>query len=109
MLDKYLLKYDGIESAVGNLTIDIEGDLFEFEPIPGYDGPLPFFLKSPNSPLSTSEKLKMWVLDRAPEPEYELIDMLIEKAGLKEYDAYGFFKYNGGKFNTDKFYVEVMA
>ena len=55
-----------------------------------------------------TENIKMWVMDRVPEPQYKFIDTLIEKAGLKEYDVYSFFKYNKGAFNHDRFYVEEI-
>ena len=71
-----------------------------------YDGDVPWFIRfAKDSVLPMNEMVKMWVLERAPESHNEFIDSLIKKAGLYEYDAYGFFKYNKGHFITDKFYV----
>ena len=105
MSDTYLLKYEGIEIPVGVLTIDINKDNFAFEADPLYKGPLPAFLLYSNDLAPTEESIKMWVMGRAPEPHYEFIDALVDKAGLDKYDAYGFFKFNQGRFITDRFYT----
>ena len=105
MSDVYLLKHEGIEVPVGVLRIDIEKDNFAFEADPHYNGPLPAFLLYSNGLMPIEESIKMWVMERAPEPHNEFIDALVEKAGLDKYDAYGFFKFNQGKFITDKFYA----
>ena len=49
------------------------------------------------------------MLERAPEPNYEWIDRLLDQVGIKEYDPYAFFKYNKGRFITDDFYVEPIT
>ena len=49
--------------------------------------------------------VREWVSGRAPEPNYEFIDALMERVGIKEYDPLAFVAYNGGRFNTDKFYL----
>jgi len=108
MLDRYILKHEGYPESIGELLIDYEEDSYDFMKNRNYKGPLPFFLQFEDSLLSTSEKIKMWVLSRSPEQEYEFIDALIEKAGLEAYDPYGFFKYNNGKFIPDRFYVELI-
>jgi hypothetical protein len=101
--------YEGEDEPVGVLGVDIDGDVFEFDVNENYTGALPFFLRYPDMPMEMGERVKMWVLDRAPDVDYEFIDALIEKVGLKTYDAYGFFKYNGGKFIRDRFYVLPYA
>jgi len=107
MLDRYYLRYRGYEEPVGVLEINIEEDIFSFTKNDKYTGDLPAFLFY-ETDIPMNENIKMWVMDRAPEPQYAFIDTLIEKAGLKEYDAYGFFKYNKGVFIYDKFYVEEI-
>ena len=109
MLDKYLVRCENVEEAVGTLYVDIEQDYFDFDTNTKYNGPKPAFLAYPDAPMPLREQVKMWVLERAPEPHYEFIDVLIEKAGLTEYDAYGFFKYNKGQFIIDKFYVQALS
>ena len=91
---------------VGILEIDIESDIFNFILNKEYNGDVPWFIRFANDAvISMNEMVKMWVLERAPESHNEFIDSLIDKAGLDEYDAYGFFKYNKGHFIIDKFYV----
>ena len=106
MSDKYLLRHKSTDIPVGNLDVDIENDNFSFVLDSGYEGPLPSFLMYPPKTMSYSDSIRMWVMNRSPEPHYEFIDQAIKKAGLTEYDAYGFFKYNNGAFITDDFYVE---
>ena len=108
MLDKYLLLCEDLPEPLGILSVDIENDFFDFESNPKYIGDLPAFLAFPNAPMPMKEKIKRWVLGRAPDTNYVMIETLIKKAGLKEYDAYGFFKYNNGEFITDRFYVEPI-
>ena len=108
MLDQYYLRFKGVDEPVGVLEIDIEEDFFNFLENDKYTGDLPAFLYY-ETDIPMNENIKMWVIDRAPEPHYEFIDTLIKKAGLKEYDAYGFFKYNKGAFNYDRFYVEEIS
>ena len=108
MPDKYWLHCEEYSEAVGELLIDFDNDNFSFEMNNNYTGPLPFFLTDSDAPMPVDEQIKLWVTERAPEPNYTFIDALIEKAGLSEYDAYGFFKYNSGKFITDKFYVRKL-
>jgi len=89
------------------LEINISDDFFGFTKNESYTGPLPAFLYY-EAVIPMNENIKMWVLERAPEPQYLFIDALIEKAGLQKYDAYGFFRYNKGAFIQDKFYVEEV-
>ena len=88
--------------------VDIKNDLFKFSLNKEYDGPLPFFVICPLVDISESDNIKMWVLERSPEENNEIIDSLIIKAGLVEYDAYGFFRYNKGRHITDRFYVDLL-
>lgn len=108
MSERYCLRHDDYTEPVGTLTVDFDKDVFEIEENSKYDGELPFFLLYPKSSMSLSEKIKLWITERAPESNYTFIDALIERAGLTEYDAYGFFKYNNGRFITDDFYVEPI-
>jgi len=106
MSDTYLLKHPSSEVPLGKLEIDEAADIYSFEQNPNYEGPLPSFLLYPSAHISNNDSVKMWVLDRAPEPHNELIDALVRKIGETEYNAYSFFKYNNGRFTGDKFYVE---
>ena len=105
MLDKYFLKYDGTKEPVGELTIDFDNDYFDISVNDKYIGPVPSFMKYSDAVLPLSDRIKLWVLERSPERDYEFIDALIRAAGLDAYDSYGFFKYNNGRFITDNFYV----
>jgi len=107
-LDRYLLKCKDISEPIGALYVDFDNDKFNIDINERYDGPLPGFILHVDAPMPINERIKLWILERAPEPNYEFIDALIEKAGLVEYDAYGFFKYNNGQFITDKYYVELQ-
>ena len=109
MSDVYLLKHKTTETPLGRLEIDIENDRFSFEKNDAYAGPLPSFLLYESKHISPSDSVKMWVMDRAPEPHNELIDALIRKIGETEYNAYSFFKYNKGRFIGDSFYVESIT
>ena len=109
MPDKYLLHCENESQAIGTLLVDFDNDRFEIDENPNYAGPLPFFLNCPGAVMPLPERIKLWITERAPEPNYAFIDTLVEKTGLKEYDAYGFFKYNHGRFITDKFYVEAIT
>ena len=106
MSDIYLLKHKRSEIPLGRLEIDIEADVFSFEKNNLYTGSLPSFLLYGHGNMTESDSIKMWVTDRAPEPNNELIDSLIEKIGETEYNPYSFFKYNNGRFIGDLFYVE---
>jgi len=90
------------------LEIDEPNDKFSFSRNDEYNGPLPSFLLYPSEHISDNESVKMWVMDRAPEPHNEFIDSLIRKIGETAYNAYSFFKYNNGRFTGDMFYVEVV-
>jgi hypothetical protein len=103
-----LLKHKTADSHLGELSIDIDTDEFSFKPNPEYQRPLPAFLFYKSDKISENEQIKMWVMGRAPDPNNELIDALIDKIGETKYDAYSFFKHNKGVFITDKFYVESL-
>ena len=105
MLDKYFLKYEGISEPVGVLNLDFDQNEFSIDVNSKYNGPAPSFIRHSDAPMPIGGRIKLWVLERAPEPNYEFIDTLIKKAGLDKYDAYGFFKYNSGRFLTDKFFT----
>ena len=107
-MDKYLLKCKLKNEPIGVLTVDIDNDTFTFTRNSKYQGCLPVFIEYPAVSMTESDSIKMWVMDRAPEPHNELIDSLIRKIGATEYDAYAFFKYNKGAYITDKFYVEEI-
>ena len=109
MLERFYLKYRDNPENVGIISVDCETDSYNFTENSGYSGSIPAFLRfkhEVNYPIS--DGLKVWIADRVPEPGYAFIDALIEKAGLKQYDAYGFFKYNKGKFMNDGFYIEEI-
>jgi len=93
---------------LGRLEIDEPADSFSFSPNDEYVGPLPSFLMYPSKHISDNVSVKMWVMDRAPEPHNEFIDSLIRKIGETKYNAYSFFKYNRGRFTGDLFYVESV-
>jgi len=104
-----MLKHDDNPTPIGELHIDIDNSSYDFIRNTNYDGPVPFFLTYIDSVLSLNERIKLWVSERCPEEDYEFIDALIQKAGLKSYDSYGFFKFNQGRFITDSFYVEPIT
>jgi hypothetical protein len=106
MSDVYTLKSP--DGNVGTLRIDIKLDTWEFTPSETYQGVTPQFIYYAKNGAYTKDDIKEWVLERAPERNYEWIDQLLEKLGLSEYDPYAFFKYNGGRFITDDFYVESI-
>jgi len=93
------------EHPVGELFVDINADMFSFRKNEEYEGKLPAFLVYVSEKMSESERIKMWVMERAPDRDNEFIDVLIEKIGETEYNSYSFFKHNNGAFNYDKFYV----
>jgi hypothetical protein len=101
------MKHEKAEKPIGILTANLDDMSFGFEENPEYDNEKPFFLRK-DFAIPFEEVLKIWVLNRAPEPDYEFIECLVEKAGLKEYDAYGFFKYNKGRYISDRFYFEAL-
>ena len=103
------MKHKSTEIPLGKLEIDEISDVFSFTPNKGYSGPLPSFLLYGHGKMTESESVKMWVMDRAPEPHNEIIDSLIHKIGETTYNAYSFFKYNKGRFTGDKFYVEPVS
>jgi len=103
-----MLKHEDWPEFVGELLIDYDEDRYDFIRNKDYNGSVPYFLQCEDSMLPLSEKIKIWVLSRSPDQDYEFIDALIEKAGLTEYDPYGFFKYNDGRFIPDRFYVEPI-
>jgi hypothetical protein len=107
-MDSYLMKHENETEPVGTLHIDIAEDIFDFKLNENYKGELPHFVSDPGTALSKNELVKMWVLERAPEPNYEWIDALIQKIGCTHYDPYAFFKYNEGRFITDRFYAEKI-
>jgi hypothetical protein len=102
------MKYEMNEEPIGILTVDVDKMRFSFDENPNYDSDKPLFLRK-DFAIPFEEVLKIWILNRAPEPDYEFIDCLVEKAWLKEYDAYGFFKYNNGRYISDRFYFEQLA
>ncbi|MCL1997895.1 MAG: hypothetical protein FWG65_03920 [Turicibacter sp.] len=108
MLDKYVVRCENVTEPIGTLEVDVAEDYFNIDINPNYDGPKPLFMAYPKAVMPLQEQVKIWVLERSPEPHYEFIDALVEKAGLDKYDPYGFFKYNKGRFITDKFYVEEV-
>jgi hypothetical protein len=101
------MKYEKTEKPIGVLSVNVDDMSFSFDENLEYDSDKPFFLRR-DFALPFEEVLKIWVLNRAPDTNYEFIDYLIEKAGLKEYDAYGFFKYNNGRYISDRFYFEPL-
>jgi|GEM_PF-2213563 len=108
MSDVFLLKHSHSEIPLGRLEIDESADTFSFERNAEYSGSLPSFLLYGHGNMSESDSIKMWVMDRAPEPHNEIIDALIQKIGETKYNAYSFFKYNNGRFIGDLFFVEAV-
>ena len=106
-MDKYELKHPSCPLPVGYMAINFDKDTWEWNDNLNYTGELPWFLvflKHPKNTKSVSELLRMWVLGRALDPNNILIERTMKTAGLKRFCAYGFFKYNKGRYITDKFY-----
>lgn len=107
MLEIYsvLSEYFNFEE-IGRLYIDVEKDSWKYEQLKYKDR----IDKHPSCVFlgNTNEDVKNWVLDRAPEFYYAGIEEVLERAQLKEYDAYGLFKYNEGKFIGDWFICPMI-
>ena len=108
MLDRYTLLLR--DEELGKLQIDVECDLWEFEAFANKHDKLPYYIKHGFDGMKyAGENVKHWVTSRAPEPNYEWIDLLLDRLGISKYDAYAFFKYNGGRFNTDRYSVRAES
>jgi hypothetical protein len=109
MLKRFHLKSGEHDLVVGRLNIDYENDIWEYK-VNNEHVEQPYFVA--HCRLAgrdyTKEDVKCWVLERAPEEDYELIVGVLEEMGLEEYDAYKIFLKNNGIFITDKFYVVDM-
>ena len=98
------------DEELGKLTINTDQDIWKFEVFEDKHEKLPFVIRHGfNGSGYDSNNVKQWVLARAPEPNYEWIDLLLERLQLDEYDPYEFFKYNRGRFNTDRYHTRVES
>ena len=96
------------EAHIGTFEIDSEKDKWVY--IPGHSlaaQPLVFKLQIQGQSGATlsGDIVREWIIGRAPEPHYEFIDALMERVGITEYDPLAFVSYNGGRFNTDNYYL----
>jgi hypothetical protein len=94
--------------CLGLFTIDSENDLWRYDAAaPNEQQPLVFKLALRDSGMETllGEIVRDWIINRAPEPNYVFIDALMERVGIEEYDPLAFVAYNGGRFNTDNYYI----
>jgi len=107
MLGKYQLKRDDV--CLGVFDIDQNEDKWIYTAHTDINlQPLLFkeaFKRQENQLLLSGDVVRMFLVNRAPESNYSFIDALMDKAGIKEYDPLAFVLYNGGRFNTDKFYL----
>lgn len=97
-MEVYDVYYNNVIN-VGVLYVDFNADKFEFELVKK-DLPLeqqPYFLLD-----GVNSSIKDWILERAPEPNASCIDIVLQDAGLKEYDAYALFRHKEGRFIYDK-------
>lgn len=112
MSDKYLVYDRNTKKKMGILICDVENDYFSYEILEDKDKPWlhPSFynITSQFQREYTSEDIKDWVMNRAPESYNAGIDVLIERAKLKCYDAYGFFKFNEGQFIQDALWCKLI-
>jgi hypothetical protein len=102
---RFELKRRGQDEVAGILEIDEEQDIWRYTEIPG-DVQQPWFVLAGKA--YTEKDVKSWVLNRAPEENYELISGVLEEMGLSTYDPYQIFLKNKGRFVTDNFYIEEI-
>ena len=96
------------DTHIGNFIINSEEDVWSYTAVASLDRqPLIFAIQFERTGQKTftGNAVRDWITNRAPEPNYMFIDALLEKVGIKEYDPLAFVAYNGGRFNTDKFYL----
>lgn len=107
MLEKYLVINKKTNEKIGYLSVDIENDFYDYKPVAYLDESWKqvqfYHMWKVLGDYGNPEDIKDWVLNRAPDPYNEAIDLLLEQAHLDKYDAYGFFKYNEGMFIQDDF------
>ena len=93
---------------LGTFVIDSEKDewVYEAKQAPELQ-PLIFrlFLQEQNAPMLSGDVVRNFIVGCAPEPNYAFIDALMERVGITVYDPLAFVAYNGGRFNTDKYYL----
>jgi len=94
---------------LGTFTIDCENDVWIYTAEASHmeQQPLIFrmLMSKDNIMVLTGNAVRDWIVNRAPESNYRFIDALMERVGIKEYDPLAFVAYNGGRFNTDDFYI----
>jgi hypothetical protein len=97
--------------CIGYIEFDVDKDIWRFEHNFDYSGDAPTFIKfSRKYNLPVNEWLvKDWVCERAPEPDFALIDDLMKEISIKDYDAIAFFTAYNGRTNRDEFYVEELG
>ena len=96
------------DTHVGTFTIDRENDVWIYEAGHSHEEqPLVFklLLRDQSEKKLSGEAVRDWIIGRAPEPNYEFIDALMEKVGISKYDPLAFVEYNGGRFNKDSYYL----
>lgn len=94
------------DREVGQLFVDVDNDIWEYNKKDGEsDQPWCAIFEA----YEGYNPVKNWVLTRSPDENRPMMDILLQKAKMKEYDAYGFFRFNEGVFNTDKFYVKQVS
>ena len=96
------------DKHIGTFKIDSKNNQWDY--IAGdslAEQPLVFRLQigEQSGNVLSGDVVRDWIINRAPEPNYEFIDALMERVGITEYDPLAFVAYNGGRFNTDEFYL----
>lgn len=91
--------YHNDKLHIGVLYVDFDKDEFSFDLInkDADDSQKPYFLIKGVNP-----SIKDWILERAPEPNASCIEDAMAEIGIKEYDAYTFFRAKEGRFIYDK-------
>ena len=107
MQGTYKLMKDNV--YVGEFIIDSINDVFRYTAVAAMEyQPLLFERELESKTVLDGEIVQIWLTTRAPEPNYAFIDALMERVGITKYDPWAFIEYNGGKFNTDNYYLEKM-
>ena len=108
MQGNYRLMRD--DTHIGTFTINSADGVYTYIAVAHKDEqPLLFKLELQGTVSKTlsGEVVQTWLFTRAPESNYVFIDALMDKAGITQYDPLAFVEYNSGRFNTDKYYLEV--
>ena len=97
------------DKRIGTFVIDSENNIWDYTAeLSNDEQPLVFrlMLKDLGGVKLSGDAVHMWIAERAPDPDYEFIDALLERVGIKEYDPLAFVAHNRGCFITDNYYLD---